>query len=240
MGNTCTHPRRYGRLWRDTRGAEPAPRCEGSGEETARVKCRAANRDLSRPSAESTRSRCPPGEAARDFGVQRTEVCIGSRRQCANDHVGARAHVGKVLRTHGLEAATHRVANDRRSDLLTHDETETRGAFLIGRDHVGDRVRTGAPSTPTDDGFVLRAAGQTIRPREHRSGVKPKARCAPWRDERRGCRGRHACACGHGSRASWRDDGCWAGKCACSWDNSGSGLTGGLTPGNIGKTAARA
>ena len=44
------------------------------------------------------------------------------------------------------------------------------GALVTGGVHVGHRVRCGAPTTPTDDGLVLRSAGESVRPRQHRSG----------------------------------------------------------------------
>ena len=59
-----------------------------------------------------------------------------------------------------------------------------------------------------------------------RRPLRPRARSGPcdggqprWRDQR-------ACACADGSRASWRGDGCSAGRCACS---RGSPLLAGRT-----------
>jgi hypothetical protein len=52
--------------------------------------------------------------------------------------------------------------------------------------------------------------------RQHAWGLRPRARSDPCCDERRGWRGPRASAYGDGSRASWRGDGCSAGKCACS------------------------
>ena len=52
------------------------------------------------------------------------------------------------------------------------------------------------------------------------SEPRPTACCGPCAGERRRSRGRHACACASGSRASWRAGDCSAGRSACSRSGS--------------------
>ncbi len=74
------------------------------------------------------------------------------------------------LGAYGLQPTADGVADDGGADLAAHDEAEARRALVTGGIHVGHRVRCGTPVAPTDDGLVIRPAGESVRPRQHRSG----------------------------------------------------------------------
>ena len=84
----------------------------------------------------------------------------------------------------------------------------------------GEQRATRAPRTSIpQDGAVLPCVTNAMLSREHGRSwaeLRRKAACDPWRGGSPGWRGRRGCACADGSRASWRGDGCWAGRCACS------------------------
>ena len=63
----------------------------------------------------------------------------------------------------------------------------------------------------------------TARPPPGLGRIKPTARCGPYGGARRGWRDRRGYASAAGSRGSWRDGGCSAGRCACSRRGSLSG-----------------
>ena len=60
------------------------------------------------------------------------------------------------------------------------------------------------------------ASRQPPGPAATRRRIRPRGACGPWSDGPRRWSGRPGCACAGGNRASWRDDGCSAGKYACS------------------------
>lgn len=172
--------------------------------------------DRPKPSGASRNSRRAPGEASRHFSMQISERSLGAVGQNADHDVGSGPHSRQRLGADGLQAAANSVAHHCRADLAAHDESEARRSIFAGVAGVRDDVRARATTTPADDGLVIRSAGESVRPSEHRRRVRPRARCAPWSDERRGCCGRRECAYGHGNHASWRGGGCWAGTCAWS------------------------
>ena len=212
-GSTCTRHRTCARWSPGSREAAPERRSGAEAVSHEANRMRSNGRHRRHTTAEHS---CrPPRQAPCDLVTQLCEVGLRRARERTDDNVGTGPDIGQRPRADSLQPSPHGVADDGRTDLLAHDETETRSPVVSRLDHVGDGVRSGAPRTPADDGLVFRSAGQSVLPREHRV-IRPRGRRGPWRDEPRGWHGRHGCACGRGSRASWHDDGCWAGKCACS------------------------
>ena len=75
------------------------------------------------------------------------------------------------------------------------------------------------PRTATEKSAERRRrwrAGSTRGPDQQSSWIRPRASRGPCGDARRGSRDRRASTSAGGSRACGRDDGCWAGRCACS------------------------
>lgn len=85
----------------------------------------------------------------------------------------------------------------------------TRGGVVLpggSRTYVHQR----SPARARRPSAVRRAKARRSRMRQ----IKPTACDGPWRGATSTRRGRRGCSCGRGSRASWRGDGCWVGRCA--------------------------
>ncbi len=113
------------------------------------------------------------------------------------------------------------------ADRLAYDETRTcRGSALPRHMRVGgvatqmdDQQRAARPASTAYGRSEILAPPQPILGGQH--DIRPEAirrtgGRGPWRDGSRGSRDRRAYASADGSRGSWHDGGCSAGKCACS------------------------
>lgn len=110
------------------------------------------------------------------------------------------------------------VPHDAASHSLADDEAGARWCGL-GRDEKVHAQQGTAGAAPSADRLgELRRRAQPVDRSEHRAGrgVRPRARSGPCGAEQPGSRGPHGSTCAAGSRASSRDGGCSAGRCACS------------------------
>ncbi len=139
------------------------------------------------------RGRCGKGRSAHaDAFLFETphDVCaerlvVGRRRrgQDADDDRGAPRMDGSASAHTALRRRRMVLRVTAEADLAAHDEAETRCIGLSRGSDVGDGVRSGTTRTPSDCGFVVRSAGESVRLREHRvcqaeSSVRPLARRA--------------------------------------------------------------
>ena len=95
------------------------------------------------------------------------------------------------------------------------------------RRHQGMDNQPGPPDTtsPADHRPELLATGESGRRGEHGVAViRPTARSDPCADGRTGSPGQRGYASAAGTRGSWHDGGCWAGRCACPCSRSVSRL----------------
>jgi hypothetical protein len=126
------------------------------------------------------------------------------------------------------------MAHDTASDTLGHDKAHdgSTGPGWVSRrvGHMHDDRAAADPTPATNSGREVRRAPHPVGGGQHeRCGstgmsATPTARCGPYGGAQRGWPGRRAYASGAGSRVSWHDGGCSAGKCACS--RSGSNTQG--------------
>ena len=120
------------------------------------------------------------------------------------------------------QPAPHQVARHGRPDRAGHDEAHLGVFWAARRAPSGGGAATCTTGRPLRRGY--RAPGSVAvkshggaawsRPGARRSGRQLRA--PPWSGEPRDGTGRRGCACAGGSRGSWPDDGCSAGRCACS------------------------
>jgi hypothetical protein len=150
-------------------------------------------------------------------GQGRGLCSVGGRQRTHHDPRPAREAIHPI--THQVaQLPLHAVAIDRRADGLAHDETDGRlsaGSWTAGAEQdVGDHRGLDSLASTTHRPPEVVPAAHPLTAREQR------IRRTAWRDpcggDHRGSRGRRGCACADGSRASWHDDGCSAGRCACS------------------------
>lgn len=116
------------------------------------------------------------------------------------------------------QLAGHAVPHDAASHSLADDESDARRCAVGTDEKVHAQERSaGAPATTKSLGEVRRRA-QPVNGGKHQSGwsVRPRARCGPYGAAPRGSRDPRGSTCAAESRASWRDGGCSAGRCACS------------------------
>lgn len=244
-GNTCIHPHRAVRSPTGTPPERREPRCAGGSgccgadrmHETVRFRTRkTVVRSCSHRSGDQT------VQAAHHIGAQVAEVGTGGCRKGTDDDIRALGNRVQQLRADRLQATTDGIANHGGSYLLADDEPEPRGSHLRRREHRGDEPRPTASRATANDLAVVDTARQTIQPGEQGGSelwLTPRARYGPSCGEPKGWRGRHGCACERGSRASWRDGGCWAGRCAWSWNHSGNGGVTGVRHPETGGSANR-
>lgn len=137
-------------------------------------------------------------------------VCRGER---SNHHTAAiRQAVDPV--THEVsQLALDAVAVNRRTHCLAHDETDGRRS-AGSRNDMGDEGWLYAFGATTDRVPEVIPAAHALNAREQR--IRQTTWRGPCGGGPRGSRGRRGCACEGGSHASWHDDGCSAGKYACS------------------------
>ena len=106
-----------------------------------------------------------------------------------------------------------------------HDQQPAAGATAATRPQDGGEV--GAGAHPMRGRQHERAAGSAGR-------LRPRASRGPCGDGWPGSNGRRGCAYAGGSRGSWTDGGCSAGRCACSrhysvtWSGRGPVLLAGV------------
>lgn len=163
-----------------------------------------------------------PCTSARERSVKMLGQCRGPRsmrcRQCPHHDPGALGKPVDAIAHQVTQLALHAIAIDCRADGLAHDETD-------GRVSAGSR-NAGSEHNMCDEGW-LNALGSTtdrvpeILPAAHAlTAREQRIRRRAWRDpcggDPRGSRDPRGCAYEGGSRASWHDDGCSAGKYACS------------------------
>ena len=125
---------------------------------------------------------------------------------------------GSTVVADRAQPSLDRVAGHRTADRLGDDEPEPAG-------RPGSTVVAAARAAPCD-----RSARDD--PGARRRGSHPASSPgSPWRahalrgefgatlatTSREDARGRRGCACAAGNRAPWHDDGCSAGRFACSW-----------------------
>lgn len=129
------------------------------------------------------------------------------------------------------QAPLHPVTDDGVADGLAHDETRTRrGSFLPRRVRVRslaqmhDEARATGPASSAYRVREVLAPPQPVLGRQHvmdlRLVLRPTGGSDPCRGGSPGSRDRHGSAYAAGSRGSSRDDGCSAGRCACSLGGS--------------------
>jgi hypothetical protein len=165
-------------------------------------------------------------EVTPEFGARRR--C--SRRKRSDDQRAAgcqssEAGSDEVPQPPGDPVTDHRVAY-----CLAHNEANPDGGSRPGQLHVcllcrhlpaGHRVHDepGPPSASTVPGHM----GEVAAAREPGGcgqhgvvpPVRPTVRNGSCGDARRGSPAPHGYACAAGTRGSWRDGGCSAGRCAC-------------------------
>ena len=105
-----------------------------------------------------TSSRRSPNEAVAALGSARMTMSLPGRTESSDSAQTALSRRRTVLRT--TAEPTWRLTM----------KPNARSALVTGGIHVGHRVRCGTPAAPTDDGLVIRPAGESVRPRQHRSG----------------------------------------------------------------------
>jgi hypothetical protein len=114
-----------------------------------------------------------------------------------------------------------------RAHRLAHDEARQHGGVSRRRGVGGDcqmRDERGpsGPSAAAHGSAEVRRPPHAVRGGEHGGSercelrLRPTARYGPWHGGWPGSRARHGSACADGSRGSWHDGGCSAGRCACS------------------------
>ena len=138
----------------------------------------------------------------------------------ADDQIGAGRQRGHPSRHQGAQSALGAVAHDRTADGLGDNKTDPRRLSrtrvgLVGVDHDQRGASSGSPGPP-EGGREVRARTEPVPRGQHGVGLRRRARSGPWRGGPTGWRDPHGCASAGGSRGSWPDDGCSAGKYACS------------------------
>jgi hypothetical protein len=133
--------------------------------------------------------------------------------ECSHHHPAATGKSLDPVPHQVPQPALHAVAVDRRTHRLAHDETDGRGS-AGSRNDMGDEGWLRAFGSTTDRVPEVIPAAHALNACEQR--IRQTAWRGPCGVGQRGSRGRRGCACGGGSRASWHDDDCSAGKCACS------------------------
>ncbi len=133
------------------------------------------------------------------------------------------------------QAAADPVTQHGIAHCLTHDETHPSGVLTrldghrvlvlgIPIDRQGMDNQPGAPdaTSPANHRPELLATGESGRRGEHGVAViRPTARSDPCAAERPGSPDRRGYASAAGTRGSWHDGGCWAGRCACPCSRCG-------------------
>jgi hypothetical protein len=172
---------------------------------------------------------CAPSSdaGAGQCGVQVVGQCRGSRalrrRQCSHHNAGAVRQRRDAVTHQVAELTLHPIAVDCRTNCLAHDETDGRvsaGSWNPGvrqpgvQQHVSDEGRLYASGPTTNRVPKVLPAAHALTAREQQ--IRRTVWRDPCGDDPPGSRGRRGCACAGGSRASWRDVGCSAGRCACS------------------------
>jgi hypothetical protein len=176
--------------------------------------------------------------------AERGKVCRGCRRQGPDDEVAPDEHVGPG--THQLsQSALHPIAHHgtphrtgdhearpqpsnpgdfrSRGDVESCEDVARRGRRRHARPQMDDERLAPAPAPAADHGGEVARRTQPSRGRKHVRAarkVRQTALRGPYGDAQRGWHARRGCACAAGSRGSWPDVGCSAGKCACSLGNS--------------------
>lgn len=163
-----------------------------------------------------------PGARARQRGVEMLgqsrcarSVCGG---QCPHDHTRSLRQPIHAVTHEMTQLALHAIAIDGRAHCLAHDETDGRvsaGSWSAGSDQdMCDEGRLHAFGATTNRAPEFIPAAHALTAREQR--IRRRAWRDPCGDDPRGSRGPRGCAYEGGSHASWHDDGCSAGKYACS------------------------
>lgn len=158
-------------------------------------------------------------------------VGVARSGQRSYDYQATGGEQGDSVAHQMAQSALHRVAHDRATHGLAHDETRTCPGSALPRrvrvrgtaTKVYDEERASCPTTSSYRGREILAPPQPMLGRQH-DVTTCEIRRTGWRDPccggSPGSRDRHGCASAGGSRGSWRDDGCSAGRCACSLGGS--------------------
>jgi hypothetical protein len=186
------------------------------------------------PQQDGKRSRVdPPLRDGPERAVEGTpELQVVSRscsRHRAHHHERTFGQRGQTVAQVLTQPALDPVTNHCVTDALADDDPRARAEFIRrqpagrrrhvqhgrGRWHQvhDERAATGA-AAPGGHEPVLGPAADPRCGGQHR--LRRTAARDPCADARRGSPGRHGCAYAAESRASSRDGGCWAGRCACS------------------------
>ena len=159
----------------------------------------------------------------------------GSRRQRSDHQRAAGGQSSEAVPHEVSQPAADAVADHRVADRLTHDKAHPgrprwHGPIpggrariyyccLAGGRHQGVHHQPGPTSTtsPANHRPELLATGEPGGRGEHgfAEWIRRTARRGPCACGQREWPDQRACACADGIRASSRDDGCWAGRCAC-------------------------
>lgn len=134
-------------------------------------------------------------------------VCTARQHTNPRGHQRPQASLGPVA-DHG---AAHGFG-DNKTDPRRLSRTRV---GLVGVDHDQRGASSGSPGPPKG-GREVRTRTEPVPRGQHGVGLRRRARCGPWRGVPTRWRDRHESAYADGSRGSWPDDGCSAGKYACS------------------------
>ncbi len=151
----------------------------------------------------------------------------GGRRKRPHDQRAAGSESSEPVGHQMAQPAGDPVADHRVAHCLAYNEANPDGRARPGqrglscRLHALHRVHDepGSPSAPTVPGHM----GEVAATREpggcgqHGAvpPVRPTVRSGPCGDEPTGSPAPHGYACAAGTRGSWHDGGCSAGRCAC-------------------------
>jgi hypothetical protein len=215
--------------------AAAAPRPQGW---VGRRRCR--GRSSPRTTAVAGRQQSKPAQRGIQVLAQFVTCRGGRRRQGSHHQRGALGQPAETVPNQVPQSPSHPVPDHGVADGLAHDETHpgrlvsapggrrraclgsagrgSRPGLDLGAVHQRVHHQSGAPgsASPTDHQAEVLAAGEPGGRREHGTRVvrRTVAR-GPCGAGRPGSRGPRGCACAAGTRGSWRDGGCWAGRCAC-------------------------
>ena len=157
-----------------------------------------------------------PGQEPIQILPQNAAVGTVGTRQSANDDTGTRLERTDPLRHQSSHTTLDPVAVRCQRDLLLghNDADESRGIIPSPAGVVvNDQPAVPATRTSTDRGGEVLTPRQPMRRAEH---LRRRDERDPCGVAKRGQRGLRGWTCAYGSRAPWHDDGCSAGRSACS------------------------